>query len=149
MKREIKFRAWDGYRKIMVPFDSGVINFHEGKLYEIHPELKIMQYTGLKDKNGKEIYEGDIVEVYEEGFEVDKNIYEIKWYGDEGYPAFDCEGHIDESNHLSSIAQGNDWICKIIGNIYENPELLTEKEDTAPEIFKGTNEALDKLTIKN
>lgn len=73
----------------------------------------VMQYTGLKDKNGKEIYEGDIVIIGKSLIE------EIKW--------------LDESNWIGEKCPVNGWVNhgsiykqkpEIIGNIYENPELL-------------------------
>ena len=63
--REIKFRAWDKENKVMIYpkgilFDGRVVNFNCGIL-EPFEEYELMQFTGLYDKNGKEIYEGDII----------------------------------------------------------------------------------------
>jgi uncharacterized phage protein (TIGR01671 family) len=83
----------------------------------------VMQFTGLKDKNGTEIYEGDILRVGEFEDDGDATNYEVKWLGDEGYPAFDLVRWEGEANALSEITQGIEFIGEVIGNIYENPEL--------------------------
>ena len=103
--REIKFRAWDkDLKKLTEPFYVG------SQISMIcEPE---MQYTGLKDKNGKEIYEGDILR----DDRVDEyNLYEIKW-NEYGTYADGLEDEIWED-------VANDYL-EVIGNIYENPELL-------------------------
>ena len=123
--REIKFRAWDNLNKRMIT--SGI--FFNNTLMQLKtaPNIELMQYTGLKDKNGKEIYEGDIVEVSyydytEEGCELSN--HQVVWCND--YPAFDLEPHIDyESNALQYVLHEYP-VCKVIGNLYENPELLED-----------------------
>lgn len=136
MNREIKFRAWDKQNKTM-----GTVNrikmspyLHTQVTYSMeidgkrkdewsliddtgHGTCVLMQFTGLKDKNGKEIYEGDICNCREYGcFGI------IKWSEDEagfyfyvvyGDGTFDEESVYDYADEL-----------EVIGNIYENPELL-------------------------
>jgi uncharacterized phage protein (TIGR01671 family) len=116
--REIKFRAWEKNLKEIIPIDS--INFEHkmvnmNSAWRFFNEIELMQYTGLKDKNGKEIYEGDIIRC-SRGCP-----HEVIWleeyggtYGG-GMPAW----------YLSGIQEGYAWtgIEEIIGNIYETSEL--------------------------
>ena len=91
--------------------------------YKIRPET-VGQFTGLPDKQGKEIYEGDVVEVNEGG---EISIHQVRWFGDYNYPAFDLDPDLDcECNGLQHIASGDDITMTVIGNIYNNPELLKE-----------------------
>lgn len=127
--REIKFRAWDKQFQIITKvlpdgykftFDGKVILLdHRGKEIGESQDFILMQYTGLKDKNGKEIYEGDIVD-YEL---VDGNkIFEIKYRED--MAKFVADG---KDFHAWGLNQGDvSERTEIIGNIYENPELLGE-----------------------
>ena len=119
--REIKFRCF--YDGKMWP--CSVINncYHPGDVVEIDfekmeaeisllpPETPVMQYTGLKDKNGKEIYEGDIVETFFEN---------RKYVGAIEFSSQSLAYRMKEMEHV--------WLTgrtiKVIGNIYENPELL-------------------------
>lgn len=122
--REIKFRAWNGHKMYyddltVVGPDIGLNRLLEktGKIFNL------MQYTGLKDKNGKEIYEGDLVEwKYVRTWH--KN--EVRWVG--GGFMVTTSGFKDDLNEPLDLSLVSILSCEIIGNIYENPELLTPKE---------------------
>ena len=82
-------------------------------------EMELMQYTGLKDKNGKEIYEGDIV----------KMLREDNCFGEEDYEetfVIEQPEYYELSDKSSGGADGDRPIksMEVIGNIYENPELI-------------------------
>ena len=115
--RPIKFRAWDGMRMTL----SGVYFDNSRGTVETAAEMPLMQYTGLKDKNGVEIYEGDIikspemVERFDGGY--DDGLYICNW--DKEVAGFFCGGITSSQMWLIE-----DIECEVIGNIYENPELL-------------------------
>ncbi len=117
--REIKFRYWDMADKKLDYFDLVTASEIPVKILKLYP---IMQYTDLLDKNGKEIYEGDIVK-YRDG------IGEIMWYDQAdmlGYHIHRDNGgnNITEFAHRHGLETAD---IEIIGNIYENPELLTNQ----------------------
>lgn len=92
-------------------------------------DLELMQSTGLKDKNGVEIFEGDVVKVSDGGNEEDSYTSVVKNYADEGYPAFDIEAPSSwyyESNVLSTIMGGDYETIEVIGNVWDNPNLLEQ-----------------------
>ena len=85
------------------------------------------QYIGKVDINGKKIFEGDILLINHREWSVEeREIVEVKWCGNEGYPAFDIpkSSTSGECNGLSLINNCEDYSVEIIGNIYDNPELL-------------------------
>ncbi|AMD95610.1 YopX family protein [Leptotrichia sp. oral taxon 847] len=124
MSREIKFRAWDKINEKIVKISSlslenKEIAVKENGTYHFFrmQNLELMQYTGVKDKNGKEIYEGDIYHVG------DKNIrYLVVWF-DSGF-----EG---KQLRSTSYAGLESWAkdIEVLGNIYENLELLENNND--------------------
>ena len=112
--REIKFRAWDKKWKEMFP-----CCFFNGEL----PNIILMQYTGLKDKNKKEIYEGDLIQVSDIGIAEVVYGFHITskddWSVEHGTMGFTLKW-IGTDDH-SELQSSKD--LEIIGNIYENPEL--------------------------
>lgn len=131
--REIKFRFWDMADKILTYFTLANAYEVPVKILKLYP---IMQFTGLLDKNGKEIYEGDVVMVGEIRFT-------IAWYHQSSaFWLISTTSSSSTTNMSSSGVPARDWnwldggkainwhhILKtapveIIGNIYENPELL-------------------------
>lgn len=112
--REIKFRFWIKSEKRMEPPCDMWWNYIE---YLIEDDCIVMQYTGLKDKDGVEIYEGDIVKL-DSWQPKEMQIYFIEG----AFCLANKEGHFVGDIHYIQHAGENQ--CKVIGNIYQNPELL-------------------------
>ena len=141
MKREIKFRAYSSHNHKMYPvsniewdIDGRIwVTADDGKngIELIDEEAHLMQYAGLHDKNGREIYESDILKVT--GEDGESYVATVKWFGDEDYPAFDLEG-IPETwfygaKALATIFQEGVETCEVIGNIFEDKQLLEGKHE--------------------
>ena len=125
MSREIKYRAWLKEEKKMVIVET--IDFSEKSIQYLEKneiidayllrttfleDIELMQYTELKDKNDVEIYEGDII-ICKYGPEI---MMEVKWV-DEGFRTL---GKYNGDNYVGYVKNS----AEVIGNIYENPELL-------------------------
>ncbi|MDF1510699.1 YopX family protein [Robertmurraya sp. DFI.2.37] len=142
--RIIKFRAWLPTNNRMYEFDENEsLGDHFNRLIYGFGKFELMQYTGLKDKNGKEIYEGDILKVWQEDEYVpnrDSGGGIVDYDGKEGFLQIGKVGFQGCSFDYSTIKtiEGKheeihapiDWInnYSVIGNIYENPELLEATE---------------------
>lgn len=91
------------------------------KMKEVVPET-VGEYTGLTDKNGKKIFEGDIVQ-YQPEYEPASLRSFVVYFADKyNYPAFDLAEHNYEANGLQCAHEEGG--CEVIGTIYDNPELL-------------------------
>lgn len=123
MAREIKFRAYrKDWGQIITPTaeELGTLIHHP----DLNQDFVLMQFTGLKDKSGKEIYEGDIIQ------NSAKVTWWIEWDDGKARWAYRRGG-------ISTQAYPRTWFgltyssaikSEVIGNIYENPELLTDKK---------------------
>ncbi|MDU4728109.1 YopX family protein [Clostridium sp.] len=140
--RENKFKIWDKTRNKMLTSNCGAFLltqegnavFHQNGNNPLEAlieqiDYEVLMYTGLKDKNGTEIYEGDIIRTHENriqkviwhnnGFKLE---YKFKRsYRGESYWETRKDIELSETNNKR-------WGIKVIGNIYENPELLKEGE---------------------
>ena len=138
--KEIKFRIWDRQqRKFHTDADWGISlrgnhiigfsshdSWNDDRGYKINlsnqDNLIVQQYTGLKDRNDKEIYEGDVVIIYTtdtETGECHSSIFEV--YFDQSF----CQFKIKTHSGCYTMSSVNTY-GEVIGNIFENPELLKQ-----------------------
>ncbi len=124
---KLKFRAWlkqkqkmDNYIDHISWLEDELYCIGDGITYMVSAEdLVLMQSTGLVDKNGKEIFEGDIVKM-------SKDVYSEPTY-------YEVVRHYGGAYRLESKQHGCElWLrhtdCEVVGNVYENRELLEDKE---------------------
>ena len=121
--REIKFRAWDKEHQVMIKWDEYLKDEFTGDYFE-YDDLVIMQYIGLKDKHGEEIYEGDIIEYLD--YSGGAIIFGGKQPKSKGVIKINAIGRGIE--YLRGIGKLNEDKVEILGNIYENPEILEVEE---------------------
>ena len=131
--REIKFRAWCEEREKFLQNQSEVrIEINSPNILKYNPltggyyatdKIVLMQYTGLKDKNGKEIYEGDIIlTVATSDYPEDTGIKKVIWNDD----WFQFQTIIHDNGYGLPLLWGGYKSLEVIGNIYENPELVKD-----------------------
>ena len=124
--RPIKFRAWDKTAKEMFYSDFHIGCY--GKIYwwdsdgynRVRDDVEIMQFTGLHDKNGNEIYEGDIVKHYDNAEHIYKiDMSELDYLDPLNDEASD---HTGDMSPDALHSRPNNF--EVIGNVFENPELI-------------------------
>lgn len=130
MMNDIKFRAWDKFHNVMFNFDIYNVPPYVGQTYLVGEKFEriyeIMQYTGLKDKSGTEIYEGDVLYVEQIG-RIDpyiphkKNVAVI-------YEGRDTAFVFDEEAGFVIGLYTTPSELEVIGNIYQHPELLGDSQ---------------------
>ena len=124
--REIKFRAWhSGAKQMLQSRDQG----HQGEVFKWLHEgqpVSIMQFTGLRDKNGKDICEGDVVNLLADAgaFKggVTETLASVEWDAeDTGFY------YLTQADNFPHVKPWFAVSVEVIGNIYENPSLLEAK----------------------
>ena len=120
MKRPIKFRIWDDILKVLFTpeLDAKIGNLWtmpilSGGVLKDREGIEVMQFTGLTDKNGKEIYEGDVIAL-------DDVICPITFSNGS------FQMVTSENQGSSNAIQERVKYFEVIGNIYQNPELITQ-----------------------
>ena len=145
MNREILFRGQHRRKGEKVKLDGtpveskwiygGICQFNEDRsiIYQTEPEFQkysvytdtVGQYTGLKDKNGRKIFEGDIVRLFNRnGQEIMS--YVVEWYSDCSMFVLDCIDFDMEFDTDFTVFYGDEF--EIVGNIHDNPELVRKDE---------------------
>lgn len=127
MNNRLKFRVWDKESKVMLnemdvfdflKLDKGCIHYR--RFFE---NSEVMQFTGIQDKNGKNIFEGDIVLL---GYSTS----DVEWKGLKAEVVYWCHGFFFKELLSGSFAQDTFYqfkYCEVIGNIHENKNLLTDE----------------------
>ena len=140
MSRELKFRAWikkrKGYRELdQLVFDNQGIEEvwvfpKDDEIQQVYSPLDVVveQYTGLTDKSGKEIYEGDIIQETIMADDRTDGTYRYEVYWDEDTLCWSIKGISDIDYHLRDDLWETNASREVIGNIHENGELIGGEE---------------------
>ena len=115
MNREIKFRYWEKPGKLMY-YSDNYSDLEEFWSYAKHEWTIPMQFTGLKDKNGKEIYSGDLLK-----YENNDKTFEVKW-AKEGF--WECDGSC-----LGNVLRDLEIKMEVVGNIFEKQLGILKDKD--------------------
>ncbi|HIS17505.1 MAG TPA: hypothetical protein IAC02_02705 [Candidatus Coprovivens excrementavium] len=126
-----KFRVWNEKTESFIDYGDLMLDLKNGKVYsgdvgipeytiDVTNQVILMQYTGCRDKNGIEIYEGDVI----------KDKYDKTWLVQWYVGAFvitnkipDSDGQTSTYSHFSNVSNHH-FYFEVIGNMWENPELL-------------------------
>ena len=123
--RELKFRVWaeENKQHFFEYFEIGENEDRYGRFARLASRFGsiIEQYTGLKDKNGKEIYEGDILLIPRTRTSSSAKMYQVIWYHTQARFKF-----VDICCEIENINIGKIKRSEVIGNIHENPELYED-----------------------
>jgi uncharacterized phage protein (TIGR01671 family) len=120
--RPIEFRAWDLITKQMIYLNDALCSVPYYEIFCHTPDdrpWELMQFTGLLDKNGKKIFEGDLLREYHY-----PDVRRCIWFDEGAGFVFQAVKNKDWIWCPNEYSTANEW--EVIGNIYENPELLKE-----------------------
>ena len=139
MIREIKYRAYHKTLKIeldvlVIDWLNELVDLEGGLIEQEFKNVELLQYTGLKDKNGVEIYEGDIIRFTNSIDEIDKEVGKVTWeqsecnfvaqYRTANYVTQEENGTTITIYLISNETYRDCVEYEVIGNVYQNPELL-------------------------